>query len=85
MTCGLPGDERGGLAPEESATTGESWAIVLAAGSGTRFGGPKQFADLAGKPLVEHTVRSASTACDGVVVVLPAVHLGSSRRPPVCT
>ena len=51
---------------------GESWAVVLAAGSGTRFGGQKQFADLAGLPMLDHAVRSAGTACDGVVVVLPA-------------
>ena len=60
-----------------TACTGESWAIVLAAGGGTRFGGLKQFADLAGRPMVEHAVRSASTVCDGVVVVLPA---GDLRR-----
>jgi 2-C-methyl-D-erythritol 4-phosphate cytidylyltransferase len=47
------------------------WAIVLAAGGGTRFGGPKQFADLGGKPMVAHTVHAAGAACDGVVVVLP--------------
>ena len=57
-------------APAESASTGECWAIVLAAGGGTRFGGPKQFADLAGRPMLEHTVHSASTVCEGVVVVM---------------
>ena len=50
---------------------GESWAVVLAAGSGTRFGGHKQFADLAGLPMLNHAVRSAGIACDEVVVVLP--------------
>jgi 2-C-methyl-D-erythritol 4-phosphate cytidylyltransferase len=53
---------------------GQAWAIVLAAGGGTRFGGPKQFADLGGRPLVAHPVRAAGAACDGVVVVLPATH-----------
>ncbi len=72
MTDGLSGRVRSGAAPAELASTGESWAIVLAAGGGTRFGGPKQFADLAGRPMLEHTVRSASTVCDDVVVVLPA-------------
>jgi 2-C-methyl-D-erythritol 4-phosphate cytidylyltransferase len=65
----------------EWASTGESWAIVLAAGGGTRFGGPKQFADLAGRPMLEHTVRSASTVCDGVVVVLPASDLDRWTAP----
>jgi len=34
-------------------------AVVLASGSGTRFGGevPKQFVKLAGKPIVEHTLE----------------------------
>ncbi len=66
----------------------ESWAIVLAAGGGTRFGGPKQFADLAGRSMLEHTVRSATTACDGVVVVLAADHLDRWTAPagvPVVT
>lgn len=48
------------------------WAIVLAAGSGTRFGSLKQFADLGGDSLVARTVKSVIRAgADGVVVVLP--------------
>ncbi len=47
------------------------WAIVVAAGGGARFGGAKQFARLAGRPLVERAVATAREACDGVVVVLP--------------
>lgn len=58
--------------PAQSAPGGPAWAIVLAAGGGTRFGGPKQFSDLGGLPLVAHPVRAAAAACDGVVVVLPA-------------
>jgi 2-C-methyl-D-erythritol 4-phosphate cytidylyltransferase len=81
VTGDLAGRARGGPAPAESVSTGESWVIVLAAGSGSRFGGPKQFADLAGRPMLEHSVRSASTVCDGVVVVLSAAHLGSWTAP----
>ncbi|WP_242424645.1 NTP transferase domain-containing protein, partial [Frankia sp. EI5c] len=58
--------------PDPNVPGGPAWAIVLAAGGGTRFGGPKQFSDLGGRPLVAHPVRSAGLACDGVVVVLPA-------------
>lgn len=58
-------------AAEPSVGTLGSWAIVLAAGSGTRFGGPKQFAELSGQPMVEHAVRSAASASHGVVLVLP--------------
>ena len=77
MTGGLADGARRGPAQAQSASTGESWAIVLAAGGGTRVGERKQFADLAGRPMLEHTLCSASTACDGVVVVLPAGQPGA--------
>jgi 2-C-methyl-D-erythritol 4-phosphate cytidylyltransferase len=37
-----------------------SWAIVPAAGIGRRFGGdiPKQYLNVAGRPLIEHTLRA---------------------------
>ncbi len=34
-------------------------ALILAAGAGRRFGGPKQLAQLAGKPLLQHVVDLA--------------------------
>lgn len=49
----------------------ETWAVVVAGGAGTRFGGPKQFATLAGRPLVEWSLDSARDNCAGVVLVLP--------------
>jgi 2-C-methyl-D-erythritol 4-phosphate cytidylyltransferase len=54
-----------------SAGTGGTWAVVLAGGGGTRFGGPKQYADLAGRTLLDRTTATAANACDGLVVVLP--------------
>jgi 2-C-methyl-D-erythritol 4-phosphate cytidylyltransferase len=50
----------------------EAWAVVVAAGSGSRFGAPKQFADLAGRPVVEWSLDTARQACAGVVLVIPA-------------
>jgi 2-C-methyl-D-erythritol 4-phosphate cytidylyltransferase len=50
--------------------TSEVWAIVVAAGSGDRFGGPKQFAHLAGERVVDRSVVAARASCDGVVLVL---------------
>jgi 2-C-methyl-D-erythritol 4-phosphate cytidylyltransferase len=47
------------------------WAVVVAAGSGTRFGAPKQFASIGGRPMVAWSVVSARSVADGVVVVLP--------------
>ncbi len=48
------------------------WAVVVAGGSGTRFGRPKQFAELAGRPVVAWSVDAARAVADGVVLVLPA-------------
>jgi 2-C-methyl-D-erythritol 4-phosphate cytidylyltransferase len=48
-----------------------TWAIVVAAGDGARFGGAKQFARLGGVSVIERAVGVAREACDGVVVVLP--------------
>ena len=48
------------------------WAIVVAAGRGDRFGGAKQFVTLGGARIVDRSVATARSACDAVVVVLPA-------------
>ena len=46
---------------------------VLAAGDSTRFGSPKQLAELDGRPLLEHTLAAMGQAgLDRVVVVLGA-------------
>jgi 2-C-methyl-D-erythritol 4-phosphate cytidylyltransferase len=50
----------------------ETWAVVVAGGTGSRFGGPKQFADLGGRPLASWSLAIARQACDGVVLVVPA-------------
>lgn len=61
-----------------------TWAILLAAGSGTRFGGRKQDVSLAGKPLWRwsYDVLEASKV-DGIVVVgdgIPHSVPGGKRR-----
>jgi 2-C-methyl-D-erythritol 4-phosphate cytidylyltransferase len=48
-----------------------AWAIVVAGGTGSRFGAPKQFADFGGRPLVDWSLETACLACDGVVLVVP--------------
>jgi 2-C-methyl-D-erythritol 4-phosphate cytidylyltransferase len=50
----------------------EVWAIVVAAGTGIRFGGAKQFEPLLGRRVLDWSVAAAQACCDGVVVVLPA-------------
>jgi 2-C-methyl-D-erythritol 4-phosphate cytidylyltransferase len=49
----------------------QTWAIVVAAGSGARFGGTKQFRSAGAERLVDRAVHTATRCCDGVVVVLP--------------
>jgi 2-C-methyl-D-erythritol 4-phosphate cytidylyltransferase len=47
------------------------WTIVVAAGSGTRFGGAKQFADLGGRRVIDWACEPADEVSDGVVRVVP--------------
>jgi 2-C-methyl-D-erythritol 4-phosphate cytidylyltransferase len=47
------------------------WAIVVAAGSGARYGGLKQFASLGGRSLVEWAVEHSKAVAEGVVLVVP--------------
>ncbi|MGI8755191.1 MAG: IspD/TarI family cytidylyltransferase, partial [Acidimicrobiales bacterium] len=46
------------------------WAVVVAAGSGSRFGGPKQYAPLAGRRVLDWSVDAARSVADGVVLVV---------------
>lgn len=46
------------------------WTIVVGAGAGTRFGGAKQYEDLAGRRVVDRSVAVAADHSDGVVVVV---------------
>ncbi|MEM9522032.1 MAG: 2-C-methyl-D-erythritol 4-phosphate cytidylyltransferase [Actinomycetota bacterium] len=53
------------------------WTIVVAAGSGSRFGAPKQFLTLKGRRVIDRAIAGAAAHSDGVVTVLPAdVDLG---------
>lgn len=45
---------------------------MVAAGSGTRFGSPKQFALINERRIVDWAVETSRISSDGVVVVLPA-------------
>jgi 2-C-methyl-D-erythritol 4-phosphate cytidylyltransferase len=49
----------------------ETWAIVVAAGGGSRFGAAKQFARLGNVSVLDRAAGVARESCDGVVVVLP--------------
>lgn len=47
------------------------WTVVVAAGSGTRFGGTKQYQSLAGKRVLDWSLEAARSVTDGVVLVVP--------------
>lgn len=59
---------------------GTVWCVVVAGGSGRRFGGAKQFEQLDGERVVDRSVRVAASACDGVVLVVPS---GSQQQVQV--
>ncbi|HAP77211.1 MAG TPA: 2-C-methyl-D-erythritol 4-phosphate cytidylyltransferase, partial [Acidimicrobiaceae bacterium] len=48
------------------------WAVVVAGGSGQRFGGPKQYEQLGAQRVIDWSMAAARAACDGVVLVVPA-------------
>jgi 2-C-methyl-D-erythritol 4-phosphate cytidylyltransferase len=48
------------------------WAVVVAAGSGQRFGSAKQYAPLAGRRVLDWSIDAARSVADGVVLVVPA-------------
>lgn len=52
------------------------WVIVVAAGSGRRFGGPKQYAALAGRRVLDRSLDTARSVANGVVLVVPEADLG---------
>lgn len=63
------------------------WTVIVAAGSGARFGAPKQFLTLGGQRVIDRAVLTSALHGDGVVVVLPAdVDLGyteASAKPVI--
>lgn len=48
-----------------------TWAIVVAAGNGSRFGDRKQYQPLNGARLIDWALRVPVERCDGVVLVVP--------------
>ncbi len=58
------------------------WGIVVAAGSGQRFGRPKHLVELDGVPLWRRAMDALAPVCDGVIVVgdVPDGVPGGPRR-----
>jgi 2-C-methyl-D-erythritol 4-phosphate cytidylyltransferase len=59
------------------------WAVVVAAGRGDRFGGPKQYEALAGRRVVDWALEAAAARAEGVVLVVPPERAGDVE--PVAT
>ena len=53
------------------------WTVVVAGGSGQRFGRPKQYELLGGRRVLDWSVAAAWSASTGVVVVLPEGDAGA--------
>jgi 2-C-methyl-D-erythritol 4-phosphate cytidylyltransferase len=53
---------------------GSVWTIVVAAGSASRFGQPKQYQPLGDRRVLDWSLRSARAVSAGVVLVVPAEH-----------
>ncbi len=58
------------------------YAVIPAAGSGRRFGGKKQFFEINGVPIIEHTLRvfEKSELVHGIVLILPEKDLDFGER-----
>ena len=54
-------------------------AVVVAAGQGLRFGGPKQFAPLHDDTVTAHSVRAARSVASRVVLVVPLGYDGTGE------
>ena len=60
------------MSASSSSDAAPVWVVVVAAGSGRRFGGAKQYEPLAGQRVIDWSLAAARTVADGVVVVVPA-------------
>lgn len=67
------------MTPQPSESARQVWGIVVAGGSGQRFGGRKQWEELQGRSLTSLSVALCQTQCDGVVLVVPE----SGPRPEI--
>lgn len=70
---------RWAMTSDSSSAPSPVWVIVVAAGSGSRFGGPKQHAPLAGLRVVDWSIDAARSVADGVVLVVAAADADTSE------
>jgi 2-C-methyl-D-erythritol 4-phosphate cytidylyltransferase len=58
-------------------------AVVVAAGQGQRYGGPKQFAVLNHDTVTTHSVRAARSVAERVILVVPTNYQGNGEGADV--
>ncbi|MCU1375880.1 MAG: ispD [Actinomycetia bacterium] len=59
---------------------GPVWAVVVAAGSGDRYGAPKQYERLGDRRVLDWSLAAARSVADGVVVVVSSAR-GTDPEP----
>lgn len=52
------------------------WGIIVAAGTGSRYGSPKQYEVLRGRRVLDWARQATSRSCEGVVMVVPEDRIG---------
>jgi 2-C-methyl-D-erythritol 4-phosphate cytidylyltransferase len=62
---------------------GPVWTVVVAAGSGDRYGAPKQYERLVGRRVLDWTLAAARASSDGVVLVVRADRVGDQEEADV--
>ena len=70
--------------PETSTTDAETFAVVLAGGTGARMGSsrPKQLLEVGGRPVLRHSLEAfqASPLIDRILLVMAEGHHAEARR-----
>ncbi len=61
---------------QPNGASAQVWTIVVAGGSGRRFGTMKQYETIGDRRVLDHAVDVALANCDGVVVVVPTDDVG---------
>jgi len=56
-----------------------AWGVVVAGGSGTRFGARKQLEYLGDRRVLDWSIDALAPVCDGIVVVLPSDSMADTQ------
>lgn len=64
---------------ESVSSTMSAWGVVVAGGSGTRFGARKQLENLGDRRVLDWSVDALAPVCDGIVVVVPADSVAETK------